>query len=256
MKKRFWMCIILCLVCLNSIAASLYAGVPCLDNGSGFISFPPRIDAMVWGGLALIFAIPALYFWWRDRPGLPSVPRALAFPVSYLAALALLTLLILLMGLFGLVVPFRRFHLPILAYVGLLAVLYPVLGFLGGKWAGPLKTHDLIWAAAITAVLGLMGLTLLSWASVSDVTLAAESLPGEMVMAMNTQTMMGDSWLGGLLGRVNLPACLLLDTYAYDIPSESWACPRSPLTELVCLVPPVLYALGWLAGCTSSRKAV
>lgn len=58
-----------------------------------------------------------------------------------------------------------------------------------------------------------------------------------------------------MLGRVNLPACVLLDAYAYDIPSESWAYARSPLTELVCLVPPVLYALGWLVGCARNRKS-
>lgn len=253
MKKRFWLCAVLCLFCLNSMAASLYAGVPCLDDGGGFISFTPWIDSIVWGGLALVFAIPALYFWWRDRPGLPHVSRSLAFPASYLSALAVLTLLVLLLGFTGLIEPYHRFHLPFLAYVALLALLYSVLGYLGGRRAGTLKICDILWAAAITAALGLIGLTLLSWALASDIRFGAYPT-AENVFPMDVQTMMGASWLGGVLGRVNLPACILLDAYAYYIPSKLWG-NRILLTELVCLVPPMLYTLGWLGGCAIHKKS-
>lgn len=254
MKKRFWLCAVLCLFCLNSMAASLYAGVPCLDNGGGFISFSPKIDSVAWGGMALVFAIPALYFWWRDRPGLPRFSRSLTFPTSYLSALVVLSLLVLLLGFAGFIEPYHRFHLPLWVYVTLLALLYLVLGYLGGRRAGTLKLCDLLWSAAITTALGLIGLTLLSWASASDIQFGTSSF-SEGTFPMDVQTMMGNSWLGGVLGRVNLPACVLLDAYAYYIPQKLWD-DRTLLTELVCLVPPVLYTLGWLGGCATHKKFI
>ena len=63
--------------------------------------------------------------------------------------------------------------------------------------------------------------------------------------------------LGGILGRINLPACVLMDNYAYAYYENLGGVhkiPRDIMTYLVCLCPPALFSGGWLMACCNQIK--
>lgn len=53
--------------------------------------------------------------------------------------------------------------------------------------------------------------------------------------------------LGSILGRINLPACVLMDNYEYAYYENLggvYKIPRDVMTYLVCLCPPALFSGG------------
>jgi len=257
--KRFWTFLTLYFLCANSLGAVLYTGVPAFDDGGGFISLSPFVDAVFWGILIVLFGLAAAYCWWRYRPSVPKIPGAFAFPVSYLFCLALLSVLVLLLGMAQLLDRYDGpFHLPFWGYVAVLAVLYPVLGFLsarrtGGAWWG------VLWGIAIGVIFLIMGSELIFRVNARDILPVMEGLlEGESINLERGYTgRLMDCALGGVLGRLNLPACVLMDNYEYAYyPNLGGvhSIPRDVMTVLVCVCPPVLYSVGWLAGCGFRKR--
>lgn len=78
--KRFWLSLALCLFCVNSLGAVLYAGAPALDDGGGFISLSPFVDCVFWGVLIAVFGAAALFCFLRHRPGPLRVPGRWSSP--------------------------------------------------------------------------------------------------------------------------------------------------------------------------------
>lgn len=108
----FWCSALLALICVNSIGAVLYAGVPMMDDGTGFISLSPLADCIVWGAV-LILCLPGIVVpLLLRRVGLPRIPDGLRYPAAYLAALAALSVLVVLMGLAQVLDRFSPVHLP------------------------------------------------------------------------------------------------------------------------------------------------
>lgn len=252
MKRAFWISTVLFFFCANSLAAVLYAGVCPLDDGGGFISLSPFADCVFWG--FLIFACAVLMAVFGSRAGSRTliVPEILRFPAAYLAMLGGLSVLLLVMGMCQLLDRFSVLHLGVGGYIGLMVVVYIVCGFLFGRdWGGPLWS-GLVWGCVLTAALGLMGAEILRWAAAREIVPMAESGDmGSVFVAMGTETLIRRGPLGWLLGRLNLPSCVLMDSYEYVQYKEGsafYGASRDMMTMLVCLIPPALFTVSWLAG--------
>lgn len=66
-----------------------------------------------------------------------------------------------------------------------------------------------------------------------------------------------DSPIGAWLGRLNLPASVLMGNYDYAYYENLGGVhhfPREAMMYAVCLLPPMLFLLGWLAGRAVGRK--
>lgn len=256
MKKAlvFWGALLLCLVSVNSLCAVLYVEIGALDDGGGFISLSPLLDCVFWGILIALFALAAFFTRTGARKYPIPIPRPLRFPAAYLLTLAGLTALIFLLGLFGLLYQYNKVHLPVWGYVGLMAVLYLACGYLGGhRWGSSLWT-GLVWGLLLTALLGLMGFSVLYNAHLSEMALPyPENIPGYEpdFVRESVQTLLRHHFPGNLLGRLNLPGCVVMVSYCYAVLNL----PRELVTLLACLCPPLLFTAGWLAG-TLSRKGI
>lgn len=247
--KRFWLFWTLCLVCVNSLAAALYAGAPTLDDGSGFITLSPFVDCLFWGVLIAAFAAASLVCFFKCRPRLPAIPGPLSFPAAWLATLAGLSVLILLMGMCRLLYPYSPVHLPLWGYVGLMAVLYATSGFLwgrrdrGGVWSG------LAWGVLIAVLLTAMGGCLIQDAHIQEAPWMAQIRDGSCFPAY-TQTLL-DSSVGAILARLNLPACVVMDSYACahrTLDGPAAILRRDWITLCACLSPTILFTISWLLG--------
>lgn len=251
MKRAFWISAMVFFLCVNSLAAVLYAGVRPLDGGGGFISLSPLIDCVFWGVPIAVSALLTCFFGWKARPRLPAIPGALRFPAAYLAMTGGLSVLILVMGMCGLLYRFSAVHLPVWGYIGLMGALYVLCGFRAGqKWGGPLWSAPL-WGCALAAAFGLIGSDMLRWAAAREIVPVAVSGELGTVIPMGTETLIRRGPLGWLLGRLNLPACLLMSNYDYAQYGKEGvfsAMSREMLVMLACLVPPALFTVSWLAG--------
>lgn len=263
MKRAFWISTVLFFFCANSLAAVLYAGVCPLDDGGGFISLSPLVDCAFWGFLIFVCVVLMAVFGSRTKSRTLAVPEALRFPAAYLAMLGGLSVLILVMGMCQMLDQFSVLHLPVWGYIGLMAVIYIACGFLSGRdWGGPLWS-GLVWGCALTAALGLMGAELLRWAAAREIVPMAESgAAGSVFVPMGTEALIRRGPLGWLLGRLDLPACVLMGSYEYLQYKEGsafYGAPRDMVTMLACLIPPALFTISWLAGraaglCLERRK--
>lgn len=252
MRRAFWISAVLFFVCVNSLAAVLYAGVCPLDGGGGFISLSPLADCVFWGFLIAVCAVLTVVCGRKAKPGALAIPGALRFPAAYLAMVGGLSALILVMGMCQLMDRWSGVHLPVWGYIGLMAALYVACGFRAGRdWGGPLWS-GLVWGCALTAALGLMGAELLRWAAAREIVPQAEAEAARGVFVpMGTEALIRRGPLGCLLGRLNLPACVLAGNYEYiqyEEGSAFYEAPRDMVTMLVCLAPPALFTLSWLTG--------
>lgn len=252
MRRAFWISAVLFFVCANSLAAVLYAGVCPLDGGGGFISLSPLADCVFWGFLIAVCAVLTVVCGRKAKPGALAIPGALRFPAAYLAMVGGLSALILVMGMCQLMDRWSGVHLPVWGYIGLMAALYVACGFRAGRdWGGPLWS-GLVWGCALTAALGLMGAELLRWAAAREIVPQAEAEAARGVFVpMGTEALIRRGPLGWLLGRLNLPACVLAGNYEYiqyEEGSAFYEAPRDMVTMLVCLLPPALFTLSWLTG--------
>ena len=244
--KSFWVSVTVCFLSVNTLAAVLYAGVEALDGGGGFISLSPLIDCVFWGAIILIFGIVALVCWRMFRPTMPTIPDMLRFPAAYLATLAILSLVVLLMGVLQLLYRHSDFvHLPFWGYVLFLVIVYPVFGYITGQklkgcWA------DLLWGVLIAALLFGIGAALIRQINMQEAYWQAQITEGTYIPGYTSGLMRKP--LGGILGRINLPACVLMDNYEYAYyPNLGGvhSIPRDVMTYLVCLCPPILFSSGW-----------
>lgn len=252
MRRAFWISTVLFFFCANSLAAVLYAGVRALDGGGGFFTLSPFIDCVFWGFLILVCAVLMAVFGSRAKFQTPAVPEALRFPAAYLAMLGGLSVLLLVMGMCRLLDQFSPLHLGVGGYIGLMAAACLACGFLSGRdWGGPLWS-GLLWGCALTAAFGLMGGELLRWAAAREIVPMAESgAAGSVFVPMGTESLIRYGPLGWLLGRLDLPACVLMGNYDYAQYQQGnllYGAPRGLMTMLVCLIPPALFTAGWLAG--------
>ena len=248
MKKAFWILTVLALLAVNTLAAVLYAGVPALDSGTGFISFSPFADIVWWGGVILLTGVPALVLGFRSRPTLPRVPRQIAPVAACLALQGALSLAILVLGPLFLA-PFPRIaQIPFWGYAVGLSVLYLVAGAVWtGKRGGALG-WTLLWCAAFTAFFLVLGLgELESIAQMEEEFRRME--PGAELISAGAHMVM-NSARGAVLGRLDLPACVLIECY-YE---EGQALGRWTITALACLLPGVCLAAGSLCGALWNAK--
>lgn len=264
-SRAFWAAAAVCLVCLNSIAATLWAGVPALDNGGGFINLSPSIDCVLWGVPAAVAGVLAVVFFFKKRPGRPRVPKPLAWPAAWLAAWAAGTLLVFVLGIPGLFdrygAPF--FYLPWFGYGIVLVLFYLVCGWLGGRRSGGTWRGAAFWCAAACLALGALGAWALQarWAEIKDFWPTAAQIWAEAhYNSIGFTWSVMDTLPGALLGRLDLPACVLMDDYFYqaftslgEFGPDAAIFRERILTALVCLLPPLLFTAGWLAGLRGKR---
>lgn len=247
--KRFWLSLALCLFCVNSLGAVLYAGAPALDDGGGFISLSPFVDCVFWGVLIAVFGAAALFCFLRHRPGPLRVPRPLEFPAAWLASLAGLSAAILLLGICGLLDPYSPLHLPLWGYVGLTSALYGAGGLWWGRRARCPIWQGLLWAAAITALITGMGLTMILASHRNMAPLMDRVMDGSLFPALANRYL--DSPLGAVLARLDLPGCVVMDCYyyAYSLKAARGGILRNDLVMLAgCLCPQLIFTTGWLLG--------
>lgn len=243
--KRFWLFFLIFLGSVNTLAAVLYAGVEPLDDGSGFLSLSPLIDCILWGTVIALSGIAAVLCWRRFRPTFPILPGVLGYPAAYLATLAFLSFLVLVMRMLHLLDKYSPFvHLPFWGYVLFLVIAYPVSGYLSGK-ACKGRWADLLWGVLFSVLLCLIGTALLRQVNAQDAPWQAQITAGSYLPGY-TERLMGKP-LGGVLGRINLPACVLMGTYEYAHFNAVHSLSRDGMTYLVCLCPPALFSLGWAA---------
>ena len=247
--KRFWLFLTLCLFCVNSLCAVLYGGAESLDDGSGFISFSPLIDMVFWGILITVFAAAALLCWRRYRPGLPRIPTPLHFPAAYLATLAGLSVLILLMGICRILDKYSPVHLPIWGYIPLISALYLLAGFYWGKRCGGNAWLAIAWGVLIALLLTAMGTHLIHEAHIREAPWMEQLREGSY-HSVSVQSLLED-FPGGILARLALPACVVMDNYYYayvtlDGIRSIWQ--RDIVTLCACLIPPVLFTVSWFFG--------
>ena len=242
-KGVFWISLILFFVCVNTLAAVLYTGVEALDKGTGFISLSPLADCIFWGSLMLIFGAAALLCSLKIKPSIPPLPRVLRFPAGYLASLAVLSTTVLFMGILQLLDRFSvLIHLPFWGYVLFLAAAYPVCGYiscrrLNGRWTGAL------WGLLFAAVFCGMAYAIICEVNAIDAAYLAQMTSGHYGTGY-TERLMGKA-LGAVLGRINLPACVLMGNYEYAYYDGVHTVPRDLMAYLVCACPPILFSLGW-----------
>lgn len=248
MKKAFWILTVLSLLAVNTLAAVLYAGVPALDSGTGFISFSPFADIVWWGGVILLTGVPALVLGFRSCPALPRFPRWIAPAAAFLALQGALSLVMLVLGpLFLDPFPWIA-QISFWGYAAGLSVLYLAAGAVWtGKRGGALG-WTLLWCAAFTALFLVLGLSELEYIVQHE----AEYLrlePEANLIPASAQLVM-HSTRGAVLGRLDLPACVLIECY-YE---EGKALGRWTITTLTCLLPGVCLAAGSLCGALWNAK--
>lgn len=241
-QKAFWILTVLALLAVNTLAAVLYAGVPALDRGTGFICLSPFIDIVWWGGVILLTGVPALVLGLRSRPALPHFPRQIAPAAAFLALQGVLSLAILVLGPLFL----DRFpwiaQIPFWGYAAGLAAFYLAAGAVWtGKRGGALG-WTLLWCAAFTALFLVLGLSELEYivqreAEYLRLEPDANLIPASAGLVMN-------STRGAVLGRLDLPACVLIECY-YE---EGEALGRWTITTLTCLLPGVCLVVGSVFG--------
>lgn len=257
MKKRsfrmFWWAAGLFALCLNSLCAVLYTGVPLLDDGSGFISLSPLIDCILLGTI-LVLLLPFLLIpLCQRRIVLPQLPNAIRYPAVYLAVLILLSAGILFMGGLQILDKFSPLHLPFWGYVLLLGILYPLLGGVCGFRYGGKLCYTLIWGGGITLTLGALCALNIRQVNAHQAAVLAQFMqehPGGEISFGYTEALMNTP-LGAILGRINLPACVLMGTYEYAYYPALGGChnlPRDGLALAVSILPPLLFLGGWLTG--------
>lgn len=247
--KRFWLFLTLCLFCVNSLCAALYGGAETLDDGGGFISFSPLIDMVFWGILIIASAAAALFCWRRYRPGLPKIPASLHFPAAYLATLAGLSVLILLLGICRVLDKYSPIHLPLWGYVALMTALYLLSGFYWGKRCGGGAWLALAWGVLIALLLAAMGSVLIHEAHIREAPWMEQIRAGSY-HSVSLENLLED-FPGGILARLALPACVVMDNYYYayvtlDGMRSIWQ--RDIVTPCACLIPPILFTVSWLVG--------
>ena len=253
--KRFWVAVLIFFASVNSLVAVLYAGVESLDDGGGFISFSPLIDCIFWGAIILVSGVLAMVCWKKFKPSTPTVPGALRYPVAYLTTLAILSLVVLLMGVLQLLDKYNAFvHLPFWGYVLFLVIAYLTLGYvtgrkLRGKWL------DLLWGILIAVALCGIGAVLIHQVNAQDAPWQAQIAEGSYIIGYTSRLM--DRPLGGVLGRINLPACVLMGNYEYayfENLGGVHSISRDVMTYLVCLCPPILFSAGWIGAVVFGKK--
>ena len=250
--NAIWAFGIVFLVSVNSLAAVLYAGVPAIDDGGGFITLSPLVDCILGGGIIVVSGIVTLVllrrYWAAGKRCPPKIPMLLRFPAAYLAALAGLSIVVLLLGIVGAFDRFDAIHLPFWGYISLMALLYLVCGFFWGKLCYAPAWTGIFWGICIAGLLGAMGARLLHDANARDAYWQAQSVG--IYIPSYTESLM-DSAIGAVLGRVNLPGCVIMDTYAYARFENLGGChtfSRDTVTIWVCLCPPILFTISWLLG--------
>ena len=254
--KNFWASISAFFISVNTLAAVLYAGVRALDDGGGFITFSPFIDCMLWGTIILISGVTALVCWRKSKPTMPILNGAIRFPAAYLATLAALSLAVLIMGGLQLLYRYSDFiHLPFAGYVLFLLIAYPIFGYIAGQKLNG-RLADLLWGILIAGILLGIGMELIRQVNAQDIMPRYDQMEATSYSSGYTSRLMRKP-LGGLLGRINLPACVLMDNYEYAYYENlkgSHSIPRDIMTYLVCLCPPILFSIGWAGAVISGKK--
>jgi len=218
----------------------------------------PVVDCIVWGCIIGVSGVVALIKLIRvlraDRLDVPQIPERFRFPLAYLITLADLSALVLLLGMFGVLDRWGSAHMPFWGYIGLMGFLYLLYSyFLARIWPTPIRT-GLAWGCVLAVLFGAMGLFLLREANAQDLYWQAQTT-GIFEPAYTDELM--DTPIGAVLGRLNLPACVLMDSYSYaryENLSGVHTFSRETLTLWVCLCPAILFTIGWLAGQLTAKR--
>ena len=243
----FWASMLVFFASVNSLSAVLYAGVKAFDDGSGFISLSPFVDCLFWGSVILVSGIVALACWRICRPSIPVIPGVFRYPFAYLATLAILSFVVLAMGMLQLLDKYSDFvHLPVWGYILLLVIVYPAFGYatgrkLDGQW------RDLLWGVLIAVLLCGIGTALIHQINAIEAPWQTQIAAGSYIPSCTGDLM--EMPLGCVLGRINLPACVLMDKYEYvyiENMGTGFPITRDLMTYLVCLCPPILFSIGWI----------
>lgn len=177
-QKIFWGAVLIGLICVNTLAAVLYANVTPMDRG-GFISLSPLIDCVFWGFIIAVCALAAFLTRKRrfDQP--LKIPDVFHFPLAWLGVLAGFSVVILILGRFDLFYAYSRFQMPMWLYLILIVSGYLAGGFLFGRKDTSRFYWGFLWAVLLTALLGYMD--------------------------------------GDVLGRLCLPFCLMFESYYEEL---------------------------------------
>ncbi|MBM6938922.1 hypothetical protein H7U37_10360 [Pseudoflavonifractor phocaeensis] len=244
-NRAFWVFLILFFVGAYNLVSAMWAGVPTLDNGGGFISLSPWIDCVVWGGWMAGFLVPTILYARKSRPHWPELSPVWQPVCGFFAVQSVLVLGVILLGVLGVLYPYGGRFLPLPVYAVLLAAAYLALGFLWGGKRRPSVGWLLGWCLILAGVFLALGLGRCLALDAQDARWAAEY--GGSYMAGYTERVM-DSAAGAVLGRLNLPACVVLGNYDVAYYDGVHTLSRTAITALCCLCPPVLFTLGALAG--------
>ena len=257
--KTMFLCGLIFFFSCNSMAAVLYAGVPALDDGGGFISLSPLVDCIFWGAIAavsgIIMLVQLVRYWKRGRIALPVIAEPFRFGASYLVTLCDLSLIVLLLGALGLLdrFGFGPLHLPFWGYVALLGVTYLAYGAFFGCLYPARPLMSLFGGALIAVLFALMAHRMLAQQAAEEAYWLTQNV--NLVPAY-TEALM-DSALGAILGRLNLPACVLMDAYAYAYFDNLGGChhfSREVMAYATSIAPPVVFTGGYIAGSVFSRS--
>ena len=257
--KTMLLCGLIFFFSCNSMAAVLYAGVPAFDDGGGFISLSPLVDCLFWGAIAavsgVILLVQFVRYWKRGRIGLPVIAKPYRFAVSYLVTLADLSLIVLLLGAMGFLdrFGFSPWHIPFWGYVALLAVTYLAYGAFFGFLYPVRPLMSLLSGALITMAFALMAQRMLAQQAAEEAYWLAQNVN---LVPTYTEALM-DSALGAILGRLNLPASVLMDAYAYayfENLGGSHHFSREVMAFATGIAPPVIFTAGYAAGSLYSRR--
>lgn len=250
-NRAFWVFLILFFVGAYNLAAAMWGGVPTLDDGGGFISLSPWIDCAVWGVWMAGFLVPTILYARKRRPHWPELSPFWKPVCGFFAVQSALVLGVLLLGVLGVLYPYGGRFLPLPAYAALLAAACLILSFLWGKKRRPAVGWLLGWCLILAGVFLALGLGRCLALDAQDARWAAEY--GGSYMAGYTERVM-DSAAGAVLGRLNLPACVVLGNYDVAYYDGVHTLSRTAITVLCCLCPPVLFTLGALAGRLGNRR--
>ena len=107
----------------------------------------------------------------------------------------------------------------------------------------------MLWTAAIAAALTAMGGFLIHEAHVRAAPWMDRIRDGSF-FPTSVESLLED-FPGGILARLALPACVVMDNYYYayvTLDGIRSIRQRDIITLCVCVLPPVLFTLGWLFG--------
>ena len=253
--KAFWIFLIIFFLCVNTLAAMSYAGAYEPSSG-GFVSI--RFDLALWEIAVVVSGLTAVILWIIFRPKKPKIHESLSYPVSYLATLFVLSLIVLILGKLNLLDRYNGpYHIPFLGYVLLLMLVYPIFGFITGRVSKG-NWRDLLWGVLTAVILCGICTVIIYRVNLRDELWIEQMEPGANYGVGYTSRLLRGT-LGGILAQINLPSCVLMESYEYAYYDYGrfggvHSIPRDIMAYMVCAFPSILFSVGWAMAVILKKK--